>query len=257
MEKPRPATLVLALVLGSCVCGCGGGSRQVSPAGEEHAGPQHASAHFIFHYTPADASVVAAVAAAADAEPGRITTDLGVAGMRQVHVYYYESRDAMAAAVRPTAGEIPSWATGLVTGPERIHLVSPAVLGQSVERAASSVVHEFAHCAALTLQPRAGNNPRWLWETVATYESRQFVDPMRLPYLVAHEPPGLNDLSSFSDRRVYDVGFLIGEFIVATWGAPALPRLITALGDTGAVLGVTAAEFERQWFESVKARYGI
>ena len=33
-----------------------------------------------------------------------------------------------------------------------------------------AAVHEFAHGVSLHVNPRFGNNPRWLWEAVAIYE---------------------------------------------------------------------------------------
>jgi proteasome lid subunit RPN8/RPN11 len=250
----RLVRVALALLCVLCAA-CGD-----SPTGPSRASPedlQHVTTNFVFHYTPADREIVAAIATAAEQPHARITSELRVPGMRQVHVYYYETVEAMRAAVRPVVGEIPPWATGLVTGADRVHLVSPASLGQTVDRAALNVVHEFAHCVTLALEPRAGNNPRWLWESVALYEARQFVDPRGLPYLTALQPPSLSELSSFADTRIYEVGFLIGEFVVERWGTAALPSLITALGNTSSALGVSEAEFERDWLSYVRTRYGM
>ena len=51
-----------------------------------------------------------------------------------------------------------------------------------------AIVHEFAHCASMRVNPAIANNPRWLWETVALYEAGQIVDPRTLPYMTAHRP---------------------------------------------------------------------
>ena len=45
-------------------------------------------------------------------------------------------------------------------------------------------------------------------------------------------------------RQIYELGYLLGEFIVSTWGRPAYLRLIQANGDLQAVLGVSPAAFE-------------
>ena len=63
-------------------------------------------------------------------------------------------------------------------------------------------------------------------------EARHLVDPSRLEYLVGGRPPSLADLSSFDNTQVYDVGYVIGEFVVQRWGQPALPALIRARGDS-------------------------
>jgi len=44
---------------------------------------------------------------------------------------------------------------------------------------------------------------------------------------------------------------------VARWGTAALPSLIAAHGDTGAVLGVALPDFESQWLDFVRARYAL
>jgi hypothetical protein len=255
--RPLPVCLAGSAVSALLTAACGGAP--AAPSAIPDAGNlQYATSHFVFHYDPADAARVPAIATAAEAEYARIVSELQVASMPVVHVRYYQTHAALAAAVRPIAGAIPSWASGLVTGPDQIHLLSPAATGAATaEAAAVNVVHEFAHCVTLQLEPRSANNPRWLWETVALYEARQFVDPSRLGYLVAGQPPSLADLSSFDNTRVYDVGYLIGEFIVQRWGQPALPALVRARGDTQAALGISQPEFERDWYAAVRVRYRI
>lgn len=252
MMAPRLFALVVLIVSAAC----GGTPTSPSPT-RGGTDLQYTTSHFVFHHGAADASNVPAIAAAAEAEHARIVSDLQVGAMPVVHVRYYETHAALAAAVRPLVGEIPAWASGLVTGPDQIHLVSPAASSATPASAAVHVVHEFSHCVTLQLEPRSGNRPRWLWETVALYEARQLVEPSRLPYLTAGQPPSLAELNSIDDRRIYDVGFLIGEFIVGRWGPTALPALIRAAGDTQAALGISPAEFERDWYAAVRQRYGF
>ncbi|HSL22751.1 MAG TPA: hypothetical protein VK886_14560 [Vicinamibacterales bacterium] len=252
---PRLTALPLLAVL---TAACGSGSKSpVSPLGPGAAARQHVTANFIFHYTPADAAMVAPIANGAEAEHDRIVSELQPGSMPAVNVQYYAGFDAMRDAVRPIAGDIPAWATGLVTAADRIHLISPAALGVSVDRATVSVVHEFAHCVTLRVEPRSANNPRWLWESIALYEARQFVHPSRIPALAAGVPPTLAQLNSFDQTVVYDLGYLIGEFIVARWGTGALARLARGHGDTVAVLGLSQPDFEREWFVFVRSRYGV
>ena len=74
---------------------------------------------------------------------------------------------------------------------------------------------------------------------------------------MAGQPPSLAELSSLDDTRIYEVGYLIGEFIVQRWGSAALPALIRSFGDTRSTLGVSSAEFEREWYAAVRVRYGL
>jgi len=109
-------------------------------------------------------------------------------------------------------------------------------------------VHEFAHCVSLEVNDSFGNNPRWLWESVAVYESNQFRDPRTLSYMTSLTPPTFASLNSFDNTRVYEVGYTIGEFIVAQWGRPLLRSLIASNGDITGALGISPAQFERDWF---------
>lgn len=124
-------------------------------------------------------------------------------------------------------------------------------------RAVTNLVHEFAHCASLRVDPAFANEPRWLWEAIALYEAGQSVDLRSVPYMAALQPPSFPALDAVSDTRVYDVGYSIAEFIVDRWGRPALPALIAAHGDTTAVLGVALPAFESEWLAFVRARYSL
>ena len=216
------------------------------------------TAHFTFQYTARDADTIATMAAALEAQQARVVGDLGSSAMPVVTVTLYSDHDALAAAVRPAAGAIPSWSSGLVTAQNQIHMMSPNAAGWGpIDAAMTNLVHEFAHCVSLHVNPRIGNNPRWFWEAVAIYEARQSVDPRTLSYMTAHAPPSFDRLNQLDNTLVYDVGFTIGEFIVARWGATSLHDLIVANGDTVSVLGTPLQDFEHQWFVYVRERYGI
>jgi hypothetical protein len=218
---------------------------------------QLTTAHFIFQYPEADASAVAAIAPAVEDRSRRIVEDLRAGGMAPVHVHYYATNSEMASAVRPIAGDIGPSVTGLVTGADRIDVLSPARTGQSSEDAIVTVLHEFAHCVTLHIDAAAGNNPRWLWETIALYEAGQRVDPRTLSYMVAGQVPTLAALSDMSNRQIYEVGFVLGEFIVELGGLGALRDLIVRHGDTAGVLGLDTAAFEARWHDFLRQRYGL
>jgi len=75
--------------------------------------------------------------------------------------------------------------------------------------------------------------------------------------MVAAQPPAFARLNTFDNTFVYDVGFLIAEFVVERWGRERLVQLVAANGNTAAVLGMSLAEFESQWFAAVRSNYGI
>jgi hypothetical protein len=244
----------IALLLAAT--GCGGASPSVDQGPDPDTGV-YTSAHFSFHYTPIDSSSIAIIATRLEAQYGRITADLGAIGMRRVVVYLYTDHDALQEAVRPVVGTIPDWAIGLATAADRIHLMSPNGVGRDFDQMVTNLVHEFAHCASLHINSGIANNPRWLWESVAVYESGQLVPPASLAYLQSGTPPTLATMNSMANTQVYEVGYTIGEFIVSRWGQAGLADLVRSNGNLGLTLSITATAFEADWFTFVRARYNF
>jgi hypothetical protein len=245
----------LVWLMGATLSACGGTG--VTPPPPAPAGT-YSSAHFVFQYTTLDVGNIAAIAGGLEAEYDRIVADLGAAGMPTVNVTLYGDHAAMAAATQSVAGPVPAWASGLVTARNQIHMMSPnAPAWGPFDRMVSNLVHEFAHCVSLHVNPRIANNPRWFWESVAVYESRQTTDLRTVGYMAALQPPSFDSLNAIENGRVYEVGYSIAEFIVARWGRRALGDLIAANGDTAAVLGISLADFQRDWFAFVKERYRL
>ena len=248
-----------AAALAGVLLACGGGSGPTPPSSPTSTpGGTHTTAHFVFRYTAFDSGNIGVVAGAVEAEYARVLADLGISSMPLVSVTFYADHAALRAGVRPLVGEIPSFASGLVTSSTSIHMISPnAPASVPFDQAVANLVHEFAHCVSLRIDPTFANDPRWLWEAVALYEAGQAVDLRSVPYMAALQPPPFATLNSFDNTRVYDVGYSIAEFIVDRWGAPALPALIAAHGDTAAVLGVALPDFESEWLAFVRARYAL
>ena len=243
----------------AAVAGCGtGGPAQPGPPAPPIAFAVHASAHFVFRYTPMDAATIAATATAVEAHQARIADDLGVGAMPPVTVTLYPDLEAFRAGVRPLVGNVPSFASGLVTGPADVHVLSPNLSARwTYAQGVTAIVHEFAHCASLRANPSIANNPRWLWEAVALYEAGEIGDPRTLPYLAAGRPPALADLNRIENTALYEVGGLIGAFVVETRGAGALRELVRTNGALPAVLGTDDAGFVALWYEWVRERYGM
>jgi hypothetical protein len=57
--------------------------------------------------------------------------------------------------------------------------------------------------------------------------------------------------------RIYQVGDVLGNYIVRDWGLDGLVRLIQHNGDLAAALGVTTAAFETGWHAFLRDRYGL
>ena len=249
----RAATGCAALFV--AIGGCGG---TAAPSSTPAFAGSYSSAHFVFQYTTLDAGNISTIASTVESQYPRIIADLSAGAMPTVQVTLYLDHAAMVAATQAVAGFIPAFASGLVTAENQIHLMSPnAPAWGPFDRMVSNLVHEFAHCVSLHLNPRSANNPRWLWESVAIYESGQSVDLRTVGYMTALAPPSLESLNSFDNNRVYEVGYSIGEFVVSRWGQRGLRDLITRNGDTVAVLSLTPADFHRDWFAFARERYGF
>ena len=242
----------LLLLAGSCG-GDGGGPTTPDPSVATFT-----SIHFVFHYPPRDEATVPSIASAVEREYTRIIDDLHAGAMPTVTVTLYTDHAVLEGAVRPIVGAVPSFASGLVTSQGEIHMMSPNAPGWGpLDRMQSNLVHEFAHCVTLHANPRAANNPRWLWESVAIYEARQSVDLRGVSYMTALDPPSFESMTAVDNTRIYDVGYSIAEFIVSRWGQSTLSQLVAASGDTAATLGVPLTDFQRQWFAFARERYGF
>ena len=207
--------------------------------------------HFRLLAGGASQAVVQSVADALEANCARIAADLDVTDLRPTTVEIWTDAESFYRDMEATSGRRWEGSAGYVKGPAHL-----SILAQS-GAPTQAAVHEFVHCVSLRLNPTIANNPRWLWETVALYENGQFVDPRTLSYLVAGSFPTLPLLNSdFAvSRQVYQVGYVLGEFIVATWGQAALVRLVRTNGAIEQVLGVSVGTFEERWQTFVRAKY--
>ena len=119
--------------------------------------------------------------------------------------------------------------------------------------------HEFVHASSLAINDQLGHKNRWLWEAFAIYEADEFIHPKDLAYLRKGEFPSMAELngefSGESANRIYEVGFLLSEFVVETWSEEKYLELIQEAGDIEKTLAITIAEFEIKWKKFVTEKY--
>ncbi len=159
----RITLAVVVLVAASC------GAPSAPSTPNENPTLKLTTAHFEILGDRAGSALLAGVADALEAEFPRITSDLRVSSLPMTSVYVWQDSTSYYAHMRATAGTVFQGAGGWVPGPHTVSILAAAGSGTGTQRAA---VHEFAHVVSIAVNPRIGNNPRWLWETVAVYENR-------------------------------------------------------------------------------------
>jgi hypothetical protein len=165
----------------------------------------------------------------------RITRHLHVSTMPRMRVSIWAHDAGFYDAMRRDLGQVYAGAAGYLAGPTELRLLYRAATPHYA-------VHEFAHAVSLALNPRFGNRPRWLWEAVAVYETRDVTDASGWAN-EAKRFPGCAALNQYNSPLPYRWGYPIASFIVSQWGDSAYVSLIRSNGDIGATLGVTEAQF--------------
>lgn len=152
-------------------------------------------------------------------------------------------------------GVVYHGAAGYVYGPAeaRIFYMSPA-------SSAQAALHEFCHCVSIRLNRTIPNNPRWLWEAVAIFESGEFIHPRYIERLVSGNFPAMSELNrNFNQggQIIYQVGYLIADYIISSFGYEKYRALIINNGDITGVLSLTGEQFDSEWEKFVKNKYSI
>ena len=125
-------------------------------------------------------------------------------------------------------------------------------------RTAQTAVHEFVHVVSQHINATIANNPRWLWESVAIYESGSpRFNPSKISYMKGGNYSSLSDLNyDFNkSREIYRVGHTLIEYIVQKWGGISVIQLIKTNGNIESVLKISTEEFEEGWYQYTEKKY--
>ncbi len=207
--------------------------------------------NYVLHDTLAQADVTH-LSRALDEHYDRIKELFNVPALPVITVQIWADEEQYQEAMQQTLGMRFPGSRGYVTGDRELRLLYHRRLSAQKE-----AVHEFAHVVSLNLNPEFGNNPRWLWEAVAMYAAQEFRNPKEINDIRDGNFPTLSDLNEDfnSGRNIYDVGYILVEYLVAQWSEDKLIELVSSNGDLKAVLGVTESEFEAGWQGFVKQKY--
>jgi RNA polymerase sigma-70 factor (ECF subfamily) len=151
---------------------------------------------------------------------------------------------------------VPDWVVGSIAGDSELRIVSPSNPGpaNSYQRMLKTAVHELAHCVTYRLTGRTP--PVWLWESIASFEAGDLLDPKQVSSLHSGSYPRfLSVTSQLQDTEIYQLGFTVLEYIVHAWSMESVRQLVLNGGDIGAVLGVTEEQFYEGWYAFVQAKY--
>jgi hypothetical protein len=260
MKPPQVITTMIIVQMCLLLLACSGQESIVDPGRSSTRVDtllEYASAHLTFTYTSFDRDSIRAIARYVEASREKIVADIQPDSMTTMRIYLYATLNDVHQAIGWP--DPPKWVTGAVSGIREVRMISPSSpdLDGSVpyDYMLNCIVHEFAHCVMLHANRTMANKPRWLWESIAIYESGQSADLKNLAYLTTGSPPTLDDLNNINDTRIYEVGHSIAEYIVSKWGIEAVRGLIRSNGDLKNGLHISQAEFEQGWYAYVVNKY--
>ena len=188
----------------------------------------------------------------------RILQDLNVSSLPLVTVRIWKNYEDFHQEQENSLGQRYIGSMGYITWAKQPEL---KLMYREGDDGAISMVHEFAHIASLAINSTIANNPRWLWEAIAIYEAGKLkVPPSQIEYIAARDFPTIEELSigynrDGEERNIYQVGYVLGEFIDSKWGAGTLSALIKSNGNIQETLKVPVPEFEASWHKFIQNRY--
>ena len=180
----------------------------------------------------------------------RILNNLSIEEIPKITIKIWGNYSHFLSDMESDIGVIYNGAAGYIFSPTEIRLFKNSDINKNM-------VHEFIHIVSMYVNLTIPNNPRWLWETVALYENNEFINPNNISYLEDGDFPTLNELNSDfnASKKIYEVGFLLGDYIVEKYGREQFIQLIRSNGDIQSTLRISENEFENQWKIFVQNKY--
>ncbi|PWV55715.1 hypothetical protein [Chitinophaga sp. S165] len=207
------------------------------------------TAHFILLYSSIDAASVNSIADRLEGDYKRVLNDFKLDKMPVTTVRIYPNREGFKHGINfPNA---PDEVLATAFGKDDFRMVSPNAEGVDSAMLTKGVTHEFTHCVHLNID-YSPNNPRWLWEGVAMFESDWFFDPKELDIIRNKQFP---PLATLGNGMEYMLGYVIIEAIRDIWGFDAVISLIKTRGNVASSVSISENEFEKSIFEHIYSKY--
>lgn len=205
--------------------------------------------HFIFLYSEVDTSSVYHIAEKLERDYKKILSDFKLKKIPVTTVRIYPDLASFHQGINfPNA---PENILATAFGKSDFRMVSPTVKGLDSLMLINGVTHEFTHCVHLNID-YSPNNPRWLWEGVAMFESGWFFDPAEIDIIRNKNFP---PFAALNNGMEYMLGYVIIEAIKDIWGFDMVIRLIKKRGDVQAVLQLKQDKFEEKIFDHIYQKY--
>ena len=256
MTPLHPITTTIIVRVGMLLLACSRQDVVVDPARWSSRADtllDYSTPHLRFTCTHLDRDSIHAIAGYVEASRDRIVADIQPDSMTTIHIYLYAtfkevpSGDRLAGRSQMGQGSGDREERGSDDLPKSPELEEPV----RYDYLLSCIAHEVAHCVTLHANSTIAGRPRWLWESIALYESRQSVDLRSLEYLSGGSLPTLDDLNNINDTRIYEVGYSIIEYVVGKWGIEAVRELIRTNGDLVKTLHIGQKQFQESWHSYV------
>ncbi len=179
----------------------------------------------------------------------RIVQKFGITNLPMITVKVWQDRKAFEASFGENSKNVQgyvdtqNWEVRLFNGRPTLGLTA---------------VHEFTHLVTVALNPSIVNKPRWLWESIAIYESNRppVPEPTKLGCISPSTFPRLDELDTHPSN-IYRIGYFITDYILSTWQQEGLKKLIFFNGNTQEALGVSKEKFESDWLKYMLSKYDL
>ncbi|MEJ5285555.1 MAG: hypothetical protein ACP5Q5_11070, partial [Brevinematia bacterium] len=113
------------------------------------------------------------------------------------------------------------------------------------------LLHEFVHSAIRYKFP-TNRIPVWIDESIAQYLSKTYLNPISLGYVKEGDYPTFFEIESYSGQKVYQVGYVLAEFILNKLGKDKMFKIIENDGNISKAINLTTLQLEEEWHKYLK-----